>query len=85
MCTVQGPKLWITMEYLSGGSVADLLKAGPLEEMYVVVLLHEIINGLAYLHSEHKIHRDIKGTTSLLIIKFTVYYKGTTKLLTDIL
>lgn len=65
--------------------MADLLKAGPLEEMYVVVLLHEILNGLAYLHSEHKIHRDIKGTASLLIVKFTVDIKGTTKLLTEIL
>ncbi len=67
---MQGPKLWITMEFLGGGSVADLLKAGPIEEIYLTVILHEVLCGLDYLHSEHKIHRDIKGTR-LLISRFS--------------
>ena len=49
------------MEYMGGGSVADILKAGPIEEIYIVIILREVLSGLDYLHNEGKIHRDIKG------------------------
>ena len=60
----QATKLWIIMEYLGGGSALDLMKTGPFEEHFISIILREILRGLDYLHSEGKLHRDIKGNNN---------------------
>eukprot|EP00049_Salpingoeca_infusionum_P004908 m.85523 g.85523 ORF g.85523 m.85523 type:complete len:452 (+) comp12781_c0_seq3:455-1810(+) len=60
--------LWIVMEYCGGGSVADImrLRKKPLGEKALQPILKDSLQGLSYLHSLRKIHRDIKAGNILL-------------------
>ncbi|CAI6007004.1 unnamed protein product [Closterium sp. NIES-64] len=64
--SVHNTKLWIVMEFMAGGSVADLLQEAPLDEASIAYILHDLLQALEYLHSEKKIHRDIKAANILL-------------------
>ncbi|KAK9004911.1 hypothetical protein V6N11_042362 [Hibiscus sabdariffa] len=60
-------KLWIIMEYMAGGSVADLLQSGPpLDELSIASISRDLVHAIEYLHNEGKIHRDIKAANILL-------------------
>ncbi|XP_073287253.1 uncharacterized protein [Primulina huaijiensis] len=60
-------KLWIIMEYMAGGSVADLIQPNqPLDEVSISWILRDLLHAIEYLHSEGKIHRDIKAANILL-------------------
>ncbi|OCF43812.1 STE/STE20/YSK protein kinase [Kwoniella heveanensis CBS 569] len=63
---LKGSHLWIIMEYCSGGSCSDLMKAGVFREEYIAILARELLRGLEYLHGEGKLHRDIKAANILL-------------------
>jgi serine/threonine-protein kinase 24/25/MST4 len=57
------------MEYVGGGSVKDVIKSlgGSLvNEVYIAIIMREVLYGLSFLHDLGKIHRDIKCANILL-------------------
>lgn len=64
-------RLLIAME-LMAVSLADLVSGdgigilAPLSEPAIAFVLREVLNALVYLHSEHRIHRDVKAANILL-------------------
>ena len=60
-------KLFIVMEYVDGGSLADLIKQeGALPTALVIKLLQQTASGLDYAHQRGLIHRDIKPANVLI-------------------
>ncbi|KAK9300084.1 hypothetical protein QLX08_007125 [Tetragonisca angustula] len=64
-------QLWFVMELCSGGSVTDLVqglkKRGKrLTDNQIAYILKETVEALIYLHSNHCMHRDVKGHNILL-------------------
>ncbi|KAF7376057.1 STE/STE20/YSK protein kinase [Mycena sanguinolenta] len=70
-CHMDGPRVWIVMEFAQGGSALALMKAskdGCLEEKYVNVIIREVLIALSYLHKVPVIHRDIKAANVLVTV-----------------
>ena len=58
---VHRDRVYIFMEYCSGGSLANLLEHGRIEdEQVIMVYALQLLEGLAYLHESGIAHRDIK-------------------------
>ncbi|KHN21769.1 mitogen-activated protein kinase kinase kinase YODA-like [Glycine soja] len=60
-------KLYIYLEYVSGGSIHKLLQEyGQFGELVIRSYTQQILSGLAYLHAKNTLHRDIKGANILV-------------------
>lgn len=66
-CERKETSISIFLEYISGGSVGSCLrKHGKFEEPVVSSLTRQTLSGLAYLHREGILHRDLKADNILL-------------------
>jgi len=69
-------------EYVSGGSVSDmLLKFGGLDEQIVRKYTHQILLGLVFLHEHNVVHCDVKGG-NILGAQFTCFANAKVQILT---
>ncbi|XP_072469340.1 mitogen-activated protein kinase kinase kinase 19 isoform X2 [Notamacropus eugenii] len=58
----------IFMEFVPGGSISSIInRFGPLPEMVVSKYTKQILQGVAYLHENCVVHRDIKGNNVMLM------------------
>ncbi|PHH59367.1 hypothetical protein CDD81_3348 [Ophiocordyceps australis] len=66
-CERKEASISIFLEYISGGSIGSCLrKHGKFEESIVSSLTRQTLSGLAYLHREGILHRDLKADNILL-------------------
>ncbi|KAJ7293165.1 hypothetical protein C8J57DRAFT_17783 [Mycena rebaudengoi] len=81
---VHRDKVYIFEEYCQGGSLAALLEYGRIEDESIIqIYTMQMLDGLAYLHAQGIVHRDIKPDNILLdhrgVIKFVDF--GAAKIL----
>ncbi|XP_021374677.1 serine/threonine-protein kinase TAO1-like isoform X10 [Mizuhopecten yessoensis] len=72
-CYLREHTAWLVMEYCLG-SASDIVEVHkkPLKEIEIAAICHDALEGLAYLHTQGKIHRDIKAGNILLTENGTV-------------
>ena len=56
------------MELMSGGCLTDIVQETDLKlsEKVIAQIMKQTLEGLAYIHSKHVIHRDIKSDNVLI-------------------
>jgi hypothetical protein len=62
-------KLWVIMEFMGGGCLTEILEQFEhvqLTEEQIALICLDTLKGLRYIHSLHRIHRDIKSDNILL-------------------
>lgn len=63
----QTNELWVVMEFMEGGALTDIIDNNPvITEDQISTISYETCKGLAHLHSQDIIHRDIKSDNVLL-------------------
>jgi len=68
---LKGTDLWLAMEFCGGGSIQDFCQVlgRGLSEEQIAFIMRESLRGLEYLHSNKKMHRDIKAGNILVTDK----------------
>lgn len=65
---IRSNDLWVIMDFMEGGALTDVIDNNSINEEQIACICHETSKGLAHLHSQNIIHRDIKSDNVLLDI-----------------
>jgi len=66
---VNANQLWVIMEFMGGGNLTEILdlhKHIKVTEGHIAFVMLESLKAMEYIHSLHRIHRDIKSDNILL-------------------
>jgi serine/threonine protein kinase len=66
---VADDQIWVAMEMMGGGCLTEILdqfEAVQLTEAQIAFTCRQVLSGLSYIHSCHRIHRDIKSDNILI-------------------
>lgn len=66
-------KLYLVMDYIEGGTLAELIRQGGVKPERAMALLDQILSGLEAIHARGVIHRDLKASNILLGNDGTAY------------
>lgn len=65
-----GEQIWVVMEFMGAGCLTEVLEQFEngvrMTEAQIATTCRDTLRGLAYIHSLHRIHRDIKSDNILL-------------------
>jgi len=65
-----GETIWVVMEFMGGGCLTEVLEQYEngieMTESQIAAVSRDTLAGLAYIHTLHRIHRDIKSDNLLL-------------------
>lgn len=65
-----GNEIWMIIELMSGGALVDLVDTGvSWREPEIAYVCREMVKGLAFMHRQHRLHRDIKSDNVLVSLK----------------
>ncbi len=64
--SVDGPRPYLVMEYVAGGTLADRIRDPDARTWDAEVLARELLDALGYIHHAGVIHRDIKPANVLI-------------------
>jgi len=62
-------EIWIIMEFLEGGTLAEVAEQYSLETEHIAYIAGQILQALQYLHSNNYVHRDLKSANVMLSIE----------------
>eukprot|EP01111_Echinosteliopsis_oligospora_P019831 TRINITY_DN979_c0_g1_i2.p1 TRINITY_DN979_c0_g1~~TRINITY_DN979_c0_g1_i2.p1 ORF type:complete len:565 (-),score=150.33 TRINITY_DN979_c0_g1_i2:183-1877(-) len=65
-CYLVEDQLWVIMECLQGGSLTEVISICQMTEPQIAAVCREVLQALTFVHSLHRIHRDIKSDNILL-------------------
>lgn len=66
---IVGDQLWVVMDFMGGGCLTEVLEQFEyvqMDEPQIAYCCLETLKALHYIHSQHRIHRDIKSDNILL-------------------
>jgi len=61
-------EMWLATEYLNGGTLTHAVSWHTFTEPQIAYVIHEVLLGLQFIHTNHLAHRDLKSANLMLTL-----------------